>query len=389
MGIHGAMGDAGMRDGTKAQSGMSLLETLIYASLTMLLIVIAMRSLGTVQSGAAKSGESGRMQGEAEEAVQVMGRDLRNMGLKHLFYEAAPGDFIDTVLPQATYVPGDSSSFLHRDGNPFDTLTFLRARLNAAGNPSGVDTVTYQVDPATRVLSRTVKGSPATGICSRVEALQFAYGVSAQKTVFVSESPPALAHWASSPAGTLSLSGPSLVASLAAAGSVTFWQSASPFATSAVRRYAFDFQGLGDAGLASGSGSLEAVVCTPAGTVVAAESLKVETSARDYHLEMDAPACASCRAGFKMRLPSAGKLYLSKIRFSEISQGDLAWAETPTLVQKKSTRAVRVYLLVGSGNSMFGAHTDTMTLANAGLHFADGKGRSLLDEIIPTPNNGP
>ncbi len=244
--------------GTAKQGGISLVEIPVA-----LLIAFAMRSLGTVQKGVSKSSESGRMYGEVEEAVQVMGRDLRNLGLKHLFYATAPGVFTDTILSQASYLPSDSSSFNHRDGTLFDTLTFLRPKLDAAG-------------------------------------------------------------------------------------ALTFWQATSPFSTSTARRYAFEFQGFGDAGFVAGLGSLEAVICS-----------------------------------------SAGKLYLSKIAFSEISQGDLTWAAAPTLLQKKSTRAVRIYLLVGSPNPMFGAHSDTMTLANASLNFTDGKGRSLLDEIIPTPNNGP
>lgn len=389
-GFPSSIGKGEMRNRTSSgQSGMSLLEIAIYAVLSLLLIAFAMRSLGTVQKGVSKSSESGHMQGEVEEAVQVIGRDLRNLGLKHLFYEATPGTFADTILSQASYLPNDSSSFLHRDGTLFDTLPFLRAKLDAAGNPAGVDTITYQVNPATQILSRTIKGASPINICSRVEALQFAYGVSAQKVLFVTESPPTLAHWTSSPSGDLSVVGTSLVATKSAAGSVTFWQSTSSFSTSSARRYAFDFQGFGDGNLVAGLASLETIICSSAGTVVTSESLKVETTARDFHVEMDAPACASCRAGFKLSLLTTGKLYLSKISFGEISQGDLTWSAAPTLVQKKSTRAVRVYLLVGSANPMFGAHSDTMTLANASLNFTDGKGRSLLDEIIPTPNNGP
>lgn len=372
------------------QRGMTLLEAVIYAALSLLLIGLAMGGLSTVQRGLSKTNEMARMRGDADEAMQIMGRELRNLGLKRLFYRNGSGGFVDTLLAGASYAPGDSSSFRHRDGARYDALTFLSPVLDGRGAPLGVDTVTYSVDGATQILQRAVNGRAPMALCRRVDALQFEYGVSARKRLLVDERTPAQARWLGVPAANLRFAGATLILEkqTTAQGTVSAWQTASAFSTSPDRRYAFDLAGSADEALLANVDSVVAMICNPAGTPVATERFLLGAAVTTLRVEIAAPACGDCRAGIRATLRGKGRLTLTAFSFSEVSRGDMAWSPDPAPADKPGVRAVRIRLLVGSDMPVHGVRAGSMQLANAELSFNDRKGRSLLDEVIPTPNNG-
>jgi hypothetical protein len=382
------------RPPARSEAGISLLEVLVYAVLASILIVLAMGALGTVQKGVSTSHESARVSGDADETMALMGRDLRSMGLKRLFYSPAPGSFADTLVSEASLAPLDSSSFIHRDGNRYDTLTILRTKLDRRGAPVGVDTVTYSVNPTDRILTRHVAGDAPASVGTGIEAMQFEYGVSALSKVLVDERTIQPGNWTATPAPEVSASGSGIQIAKTSAGSVTCWQSATGFSTSNLRRYAFDLRAQGDAPLLANAATLAVIIASPSGTVQASEPFMVGAAAMDFHIEIEAPACGNCRAGIRMDInagPGAagGKLLVSSFALSEIAQGDYTWSPTPTLAQKKGTRAIRIYMLAGSGIPLHGAVASKLALANTVLTFNDGVGRSLLDQVVPTPNNGP
>lgn len=380
-------------EATRGQRGLSLLEVIVYAALSLALIGLAMGGLGTVHKGISNSSEMARMRSDADEAVQVMGRDLRNLGLKRLFYATGPGAFTDTLLAAASFGPADLSSFRHADGAPGDTLVFLRAAVDERGAPTGVDTVTYRLDPATQSLLRAVNGEAPAALCGRVEALQFEYGISAARNAWVDEDSMVAAEWqwtATTHAG-VAFAGNAVEASLRRArpASVAAFWHRSAFSVQARRRYAFDIRAAADDALLAGQDSLVAMICTPGGIPVAWERFAVGTVPRDLRVELEAPACGNCRAGIRLALHDKGKLTVSAFAFSEVSQGDMRWTHSPTLAEKPGVRAVRIHLLTGTDKPMHGINEAGIRLANADLRFRDRKGRSLLDEVIPVPNNGP
>jgi hypothetical protein len=166
------------------------------------------------------------------------------------------------------------------------------------------------------------------------------------------------------------------------------WQTASGFSTSSDRRYAFDLAGFADDAFLAAVDSLAAVICTPGGTVVASERFLLGTAATSLRVEIAAPACGDCRAGVQTFLKGKGRLTLTAFTFSEISRGDMVWSPAPALADKPGVRAVRIRLLVGTDMPLHGIREVSMRLANSVQTFRDRKGRSLLDEVIPTPNNG-
>lgn len=375
---------------TQGQRGMTLLEILMYAGLSMLVIGLAMGGLGMVQKGVTHNQEWARMNGDEEEALMVMARDMRNMGLKHLLYQPAPGVLAETLLTKASYAPLDSSSFRHREGALYDTLIFVQSRLDASGSPVGVDTVSYRVNPVTHTLMRATPSKGSVEVCRRVEALQFEYGISGQVKTMAAEPTMVPSHWTASNPAEISFSGGALVVSKSGPGAVSAWDKNASFSTSPRNRYAFGLRAVADDAFIAAADSVQLMICSPGGSIVASEPIKVSATAFDFNVEIAVPDCNGCHAGVRViqKGSGKGKLSIASFAFSEFSQGDVTWSPNPTLAEKKGVRSVRVFLLLGSDKPLAGISDQTLSLADIKLAFHDNRGRSLLDQTIPVPNNG-
>ena len=366
-----------------------MIEMVVYATLALVVVGFALRALGTLHKGAFKNQETAHLRGEADDALLIFSRDLRNLGLKRIFYSPSADVLVDTVLTRIHWAPGDSSSFLHSDGNPYDTLAFIKPELDSSDKPIGIDTVRYAVDPATKVLTRTRNGRDAMAVCQAVEALQFEYKVTAARTLAFAESPPAIVHWTGSPSAALSASGSNLVMTRITAGSVSAWCSNAAVQVSADHQYAIDLTGACDAAFLANVDNIVAMICDPSGAPLQAERFLIDSKATDLHLEMAGIDCLSCRVGLKMVMRGSGVFRFSSFKFTDIGQGDGSWSTAPTLAQKAAVRFIRMSLLTGTQKPIFENRDETLAFAGISLSFTDRKVRNLLQEVIPIPNNGP
>lgn len=366
-----------------------MLETVVYATLALVVTGFAVRVLGTLHEGAFKNQETAQLRGEADDALLIFSRDLRNLGLKRIFHSPAEDVLVDTTLTGIAWAPGDASSFRHTDGNPYDTLAFIKPALDSSGKPIGIDTVRYTVDPATKVLTRTRNGGDAIAVSQSVEALQYEYKVTATQTQTISESPPVLARWTANPSAGLSVSGSNLVMSRAAAGSVSAWYSNAAVQVSADHKYAIDLTATCDAAFLANVDDIVAMICDPSGNPLKSERFLIDTKATDVRLEMAGIDCLNCRVGLKMTMRGSGVFRFSSFRFTDIGQGDASWSSAPTTVQKAAVRFIRISLLTGTQKPIFGNRDETIALAGISLSYTDKKARYLLQEVIPIPNNGP
>jgi hypothetical protein len=371
------------------QSGISMLEMVLYAILALIVIGIAVRMLGNLHKGAFRNQEAARLRGDADDAMLMISRDFRNLGLKRIFYSPSADVLVDTALTGIAWTPGDSSSIRHSDGNPYDTLVFIKPELNASDKPIGIDTVRYAVDPATKVLIRTRNGGAAIAVCKAVEALQFEYKVTAVKTLAVADSPPAIARWTASPAADLSASGSNLVMMKTGAGSVSAWYSNTAVQVSADHQYAIDITGSCDAEFLANVDNIVAMICDASGNPLKSERFLIDSRTTDLHLELAGIDCLNCRVGLKMVMRGSGAFRFSSFRFMDIGQGDGAWSTAPTLAQKAAVRFIRVSLLTGTQKPISGNRDEAFAFAGISPSFSDKKIRYLLQEVIPIPNNGP
>lgn len=375
----------GLRAG---QAGLTLVETLVYAALSLAIMGLAVWSLAGLQKGAGRSQETARLHGDASEAMRLLAQDARNLGLKRIIYSPAPGSLVDTQLTRANFGPADSSSFRHSNGNPYDTLVFLKPALNPLGKPVAIDTVRYAADPATRILYRTLNGGAPLEICRQADALQFEYNVSAAKSELFDQNPPAALQWSQTPAGTVTPSGSALKASLAGAGTATFWLSGRPLSLNPSHTYQLDMRAMASAAFLANVDSIYAILCDAAGSPLARQSFLPAPTLTPLSLEWGGQACANCYCGFRMVMRGAGDFYLGSLKLTDVEQGDGPWVANPTPAQKKAVRAFRVYLLARGGKTTSSLRDGSLTLADVTVTFADKLARSLLEDIVPVPNNG-
>lgn len=375
----------------RGQSGISMIEMVVYGTLALVVIGFAVRFLGTMHKGAFRNRETAQLRGDADDALLIFSRDLRNLGLKRIFYSPSADVLVDTALTGITWSPADASSFLHAEGNPYDTLVFIKPALNASDKPIGIDTVRYAVDPATKVLSRTRNGRDAMAVCQAVEALQFEYKVTARQTLVVEESPPAIARWTASPASGLSASGSNLVMARmgAGAGSVSAWCSNAAVQVSADHQYAIDLTGSCDAAFLANVDNIVAMICDASGSPLKSERFLTDSKSTDLHLEMGGIDCLNCRVGLKMTMRGSGVFRFSGFKFMDIGQGNGTWSTAPIPAQKAAVRFIRISLLTTTQKPIFGNHDEAIAIAGISLSFTDKKVRYLLQEVIPIPNNGP
>ncbi len=373
---------------SSGQCGLSLLEVLVYSVLAIAVLVFAVLGLSGMHRSAYRNQELSRMHNSGDEAVQTLARDVRNMGLKRVIYSPSPGLMVDTTLMQADFGAWDSSSFRSGDGNPYDTLVFIRPELDGTGKPTALDTITYSVDESTHMLLRSQNGGSVVEICGGVDALQFEFGVAAVKTQMAAENPPLLLHWTQSPSGTVAQSGSSLAATLHASGTATFWLSQQALNLSSQNTYQASMQAMASFDFLANVDSMNAILCNSSGTPLASQTFLPTASNTNIVITWSGISCSNCYAGFKMVMSGKGEFDLNAFRFSEVAQGNVTWVSQPTLAQKKAVKSLRIHLLTRSKQGLFGNHTDTLTLANATLTFNDKMGRSLTEETVAVPNNG-
>lgn len=370
------------------EKGLTLMEVLIYAALSMAVLVLAVGGIGNLQKNAYRKQEMSRLRGDADEVLRILAQDARNLGLKRVVFSPSLGSLVDTQLTRVDYGPADSSSFLHMDGSAYDTLIFLKPRLNAIGKPTAIDTVRYAVDERTAMLFRSVNGVNPVEIGRQIDALQFEFGVFAAKTTLANENPANTAHWSQLPAGTLTQAGSAIKAASAIAGTFKFWLSGTPLSLTAAHTYQLEIATSGTGPFLSNVDSIYAVLCNSVGTPLARQSFLPTTSASSLTLTWSGLSCSPCYCGFQMIMNGAGEFQLASLKLTDVEQGDGAWVSKPTLIQKKAVRALRVYLLSRSSQNLHGVRQDTVKLANASLVFNDKLGRSLLEDVVPIPNNG-
>lgn len=370
------------------EKGMTLLEVLIYASLSMIVLVMAVGIIGNFQKNANRKQEMSRLRGDANETLRIIAQDARNLGLKRVVFSPSPGILVDTQLTRVDYGPADSSSFRHMDGKTCDTLEFLKPKLNASGKPIAIDTVRYAVDENTGALFRSVNGLLPVEIARQVDAFQFEFGIFAVKTTMAYENPAITAHWAQTPAGTLTQEGSAVQASALVAGTHRFWLSGAPVSLTAKHTYQLELDISGTGTFLANVDSIYAILSNAAGTPIARQSFLPTTSNSPLTLTWSGISCSPCYCGFQMVMNGAGEFQLTSLKLTDVEQGDGVWVANPTIAQKKAARAFRVFLLSRSSQKLHGAEKDTVALANAALTFNDKLGRSHLEDVVSIPNNG-
>jgi Tfp pilus assembly protein PilW len=375
------------RGKTKAEAGVTLVETLVYVVVSAIVLAVLTMTLRNMNKGFVTGTRTTRMQQGAREAVNIMTREIRNTGLKHAFYQSG-GSLRDSLLTEASLLPGDSSSFSFAQRGRYDQISFRQARLDANGAPQGVDTVTYQVDSTRQMLRRKVNTGSFEDFCPGVDALQFQYGFYAQRVSTISERPPNSANWTRSGPPAMSFTPTRMVLALAAAGQGYVRNDAVTFSTAAARSYYVEITAAGDAGFFSDGGVLAAEIHSSGGSVLVSEPFLPGRSMTTRYLTLTAPASAGSRLAIRFKAAGAASVRIGTVKFGQADLGTYQWRDAPTLLEKKAVRAVRIMLMAKSQGQGAVKPSSTYLIGNATVNVVDTQLRRYFEEEVPISNNG-
>jgi hypothetical protein len=319
--------------------------------------------------------------------VNIMSREIRNMGLKHAFYRSG-GVLKDSLLSSVALSAADSSSFNFVERGRYDQISFRQARLDAAGAPLGVDTVTYQVDSTRQMLRRKLNNAAFEDFCPGIDALQFQYGLYAQKLVTINERPPPAANWSRLGLVNTAFSPTRMVVSLAASGSGSVRNDFVTFSTTASRTYYVEVSAAGDANFFNNGGVMEAQILSSGGAVLQREPFLPGRSMTTRTINITAPTAAGCKLALYLRATGAASVRVGMVRFGQADLGSYTWRDAPTLAEKKAIRAVRILLMAKAQGQGAAKPASTYVIGDAVVGVTDTQLRRYYEEEIPVSNNG-
>lgn len=369
------------------QAGLSLVEVLVYLSISGIVLAILTLALRNMNKGLVDGTRVVRLQQGAREALGVMTRDLRNAGLKQALYRDASGAWRDTLVSSVANSASDSSSFLQSDAGRYDGVDFRQLRLDANGRPQGVGTVTYRVDASRQMLTRKVDDGPFQDLYPGVDALQFQYGLYAMDSAVIQARPPG-PGWASSGSVALVLSSTRMAMVLAGAGSGTARYGASGFDVVQARTYRLDIIASSNAGFFLNNGRMSVQILSPAGAVLASAPFIPGLSQTRRSVEITAPNASGCRLAIGLSATGPAQVRIASVRFGPLDRGGYTWVNDPSAAQRKTVRAVRIMMMAKTSGEGSGVQTGAYAIGNAMVPIRDQMPRRYFEEEIPIVNNG-
>ncbi|NLW30906.1 MAG: prepilin-type N-terminal cleavage/methylation domain-containing protein [Fibrobacter sp.] len=172
------------------KKGLTLIEMLIYIVLFSIVAILIGSQMKSMVSSFSGGKTISILQSDTRDVLAVLTRDICNTGYKRIMVSAG-GVYKDSVI-EGTFL-ADSSSFIHKEGNPGDTLIIYKAVLDKSGNFSKKDTIQYYLDST--ALKRKTGNSTVT-ISENVHGLQFEYGVYKIDSVLLDETSFNASNWA-------------------------------------------------------------------------------------------------------------------------------------------------------------------------------------------------
>lgn len=359
------------------RKGVTLIELLVYIVLFSVVTVFIGSQMKQLLGGYTSGRRISRLQSESRDVLAMLSREIRNAGLKTYLVNSGSGTFTPFTDP-GTYLP-DSSSFVHKEGNPGDTLTIYKLSLNDNGNKTGVDTIRYYLDGTT--LKRDAEGK-TINIAENVHALQFQYGVLTmdsmlldQRTMILNDWPPFGVNDSGSIKFTISNSG---------SGSINCSKS---FKIAKNQRIRVRFQ-------ISASGdfpqNLDSIKCSikrrSSNSVITSERFLANGS----ELDIIMPVREEDEAIFSFDYWCHGKGELD-IRSVEVRRADLGeykWENDPVSSKKKAVKAIKIFALVRSSGKAAASSDQNISIANAQVPVSGPYVWRVVKETVEVLNNG-
>ncbi|HEX3020661.1 MAG TPA: prepilin-type N-terminal cleavage/methylation domain-containing protein [Chitinispirillaceae bacterium] len=363
------------------RNGVTLIELLVYVVLFSVVSLFVGSQMKQLLGGYTSERRISRLQSESRDVLAMLSREIRNTGLKTSLISSGPGSF-STVIDPWAYLP-DSSSFMHKEGNPGDTLTIYKLRFDDNGESKGVDTIQYYLDVNEKVLKRN-SGGQRIDVAENIHALQFQYGVIAIDSLLLDQKTINPNDWSvavgATKSGAMKVSVPSSVTS----GSITC---NTTFRISKAQRIRARFQILGSGNFPA---NLDRIDCcirnSETNTIIANERFLPNGS--EFNIVMPVPATSSAVFSFDYLCHGSGDLEISSVEVRRVDIGEYKWEYDPVISQKKAVKAIRIFALVRSSGKAAAASNQNITIANIPFETSGPYVWRVVKETIEVLNNG-
>ncbi len=360
------------------RKGVTLIELLVYIVLFSVVSLFIGSQMKQLLRGYTSGRRISRLQSESRDVLAMLSREIRNTGLKTSLINSG-ANTLTTLTDPGVYLP-DSSSFVHKEGDPGDSLTIYKLRLNDNGDKTGVDTIQYYLDG--NILKRFAEGKHID-IAENVHALQFQYGVLAADSLLLNQMALNLNDW-NVPSGVNKSGSGSMRVTINSSSSGSI-KCSKGFKIAKAQRIRVRFQISASGNFPQNLDSIKCMIRNSS-TIIASESFLANGSEMDIVLPV--PSANSAFLCFDYWCSGAGELNISNVQVRRADLGEYIWENNPAVSKKKAVKAVKIFALVRSSGNAAAASDQNIALANIQVPVSGPYVWRVVKETVEILNNG-
>lgn len=364
-----------------SNKGITLIELIIYIALTGFVIALISSPFKTMLKSSAANKEISKIQSSSRDALSMLSREIRNTGLKR-YPMSGSGPFNSAVIPK-TYLL-DSSSFNIKPGNPSDTLTIYKARVNDLGQCTGeADSVKFYLENNT--LKRVFNGTP-NDLAQDVHALQFKTGLFTKDSMLYSCDTFYTGQWTrSGTASGISIENNNLLINFTGAGSGAV-TSVKTLSINPGARIKVRFTLINKSGIPDNVDSIQWGIVNSSNSVVASENFQSGLSGGE--LTIPVPSVTNARIQLRVVSKAAASMVIDKFEIKAIDRGAIVWSDTVAVKEKKNVKALKIYVLLRTNSKTDTQTSGSVNVANISVDRSGMYSWRLLSETVEILNNG-
>lgn len=366
--------------------GTTLIELMIYVALFCVIILLVFKQYKGFLDGFNSQQQVTQMQLDARNALNVIVNEIRNTGCK-TYLTRNNGKIIKNT-DQYAYI-SDSSSFVHKQGNPSDTLTIYKTAYSATGARDSTDSITYYLNKDSTTLVRKWNNK-SLEFKKNFYALQFQYGIYKSDSMIYDLDPLVMpSNWSISnssgtpPTRTTTTSHAIFEFTGPATGYVYY---STTFALSAKMKLKVKMNLETNQGFPS---NLDSIKCEILQNSIVKGSEKFTPTNMCQEIVFVSDVASPAMIAFKYWVKGTGKLIVGGVEIQQNDLGTYVWSNNPPANKKKHVQAIKILMLARTKYDKSGS-LETMPIQIADVSYTpSGKycWRSL-EEIVEVFNNG-
>lgn len=363
--------------------GVTLVELILYVALTGIILALVLSPLSKMLKSASSQHQVSSLAGSSRDVISMLSREIKNTGFKR--FVVAGNAYNSTVIPN-TFLAGDSSSFILRQGDPSDTLTIYKATIDNSGYcTGGVDSIKYYLSSDT--LKRKL-GKIETNLAVDIYALQFMPGQSATDSLLFMADAFTISQWGKTGVAAITLSGNDLAVNYSGSGkgAVTLATS-NKFTINTASRIKLKYEITNGTNVVSNIDSLKWSIVNASGTAVASDYFKPGNQSGSIILPIKNHMPVA-RVELGAVCKGAASLVVNKIEIRKIDLGNILWSDTIAEMKKKYVKAIKILVLQRSTNKADSYAGGEVDVANITVNCSGSFAWRLLNETVDISNNG-